>query len=154
MEPRDFKGYDHQEQFERAQGLGHGMGGYAGGRAPEEAWGSLGGGYGEQTSLQSGPRSWNVRTATGDPRTRRGPKNYKRSDERIREDVCERLADHEDIDATEIEVRVEGGEVYLSGSVDTRREKHLAEDVAATVMGVTDVTNGLRVARGPSQGGS
>lgn len=77
----------------------------------------------------------------------RGPKNYKRSDERIQEDVNERLTRHPDIDASDIEVSVSDGVVTLSGTVDNRRAKHLAEDVAESVSGVKDVNNQIRVNR-------
>ena len=75
----------------------------------------------------------------------RGPKNWRPSDERVAESVNEMLADHDDVDATEIEVKVENGEVTLSGSVNTRREKRLAEDAVASMRGVRDVHNQLRV---------
>lgn len=75
----------------------------------------------------------------------RGPKNYARSDERIREDVSEHLADDEAIDAGDISVEVSGGVVTLSGSVDTRRLKHRAEDIADCCSGVKDVQNRLTV---------
>lgn len=75
----------------------------------------------------------------------RGPKNYQRSDERIREMVCERLEDHHEIDASEIEVTVANGDVTLAGSVDDRHTKRLAEDVAESVPGVKNVANTLRV---------
>ena len=77
----------------------------------------------------------------------RGPKNYQRSDERIREDVCERLAEDHDVDATDIEVTVSGGVVVLTGSVGERQAKRIAEDLAESVRGVRDVENNLRVAR-------
>jgi hypothetical protein len=76
----------------------------------------------------------------------RGPKNYRRDDERIREDVCIRLTDHPEIDASEIEVRVDNGEVTLSGTVDSRPVKRMAEDAVCSVGGVRDVHNQLRVA--------
>jgi hypothetical protein len=76
----------------------------------------------------------------------RGPRNYRRSDERIREDVCNRLTEAGHVDAGDIGVRVENGEVTLEGTVDSRREKRLAEDLAAEVRGVRDVENRLRVA--------
>src|SRR5579884_2129826 len=41
----------------------------------------------------------------------RGPRNYKRSDERIQEDVNEQLTLHPGIDATDIEVSVHEGDV-------------------------------------------
>jgi hypothetical protein len=82
----------------------------------------------------------------------RGPKGYKRSDERIREDVNERLTDHPELDASEIEVSVEDGIVTLSGTVDDRRDKRLAEDIAESVSGVQDVTNNIRVSQNAQQG--
>ncbi|HXG66297.1 MAG TPA: BON domain-containing protein [Blastocatellia bacterium] len=82
------------------------------------------------------------------PYSGRGPRGYQRSDERIREDVNERLTRHGDIDATDIEVAVNNGEVTLSGTVDDRRTRRLAEDVAENVTGVTNVINRLRVGQG------
>jgi len=75
----------------------------------------------------------------------RGPKGYTRSDERIREDVSDKLMEHPDLDASEIEVRVAQGEVTLAGSVDSRWAKRLAEDIAESCTGVRDVMNQLRV---------
>jgi len=75
----------------------------------------------------------------------RGPKNYVRTDERIREDVCDRLSIDDDVDASEVEVRVQDGEVMLEGSVPTRSMKHRAEDLAEDASGVKDVHNHLRV---------
>lgn len=75
----------------------------------------------------------------------RGPKNYTRSDDRIAEDVSDRLSDAHDVDASDIEVTVQAGEVTLSGTVDDRRAKRRAEDVAEEVSGVRHVQNNLRV---------
>jgi hypothetical protein len=76
-----------------------------------------------------------------------GPKGYKRSDERIREDVCEALADHPDVDASEIEVRVRDGEVILTGTVESRWMKRQAEDAVEFVPGVRDVRVELTIPR-------
>jgi hypothetical protein len=76
----------------------------------------------------------------------RGPKGYVRSDERIWEEINDRLRDHGEIDATHVTVRVSGREVTLEGVVEDRRTKRLAEDVAESVRGVTDVHNRLRIA--------
>jgi osmotically-inducible protein OsmY len=81
------------------------------------------------------------------PHRGRGPKNYHRSDDRVREDVSERLSDDGNVDASDIEVSVEEGIVTLSGTVSTRREKRLAEDCCEGVPGVKDVSNQLRVHR-------
>lgn len=75
----------------------------------------------------------------------KGPKNWQRSDERIREEVCEALARHPEIDATDVEIRVQGGEVTLTGTVTERRAKRVAEDVVEDVFGVKDVTNQIKV---------
>ncbi|QFU18113.1 BON domain-containing protein [Microvirga thermotolerans] len=75
----------------------------------------------------------------------KGPRGYRRSDERIREDVSERLMDDALVDASEIEVSVRDREVTLSGTVRDRREKRRAEDLAESVSGVAHVQNNLRV---------
>jgi hypothetical protein len=75
----------------------------------------------------------------------RGPKGWQRPDERIREDINERLTEHPEIDASEIEVQVRAGEVTLTGTVDDRHAKRMAEDLAERVSGVKDVHNNIRV---------
>lgn len=81
------------------------------------------------------------------PHVGKGPKTYKRTDERIREEVSERLTRHGGIDASDVDVIVENGEVTLQGEVSSRTEKRLAEAIAETVFGVHDVHNRLK-ARG------
>jgi hypothetical protein len=75
----------------------------------------------------------------------RGPKNYRRSDDRIREEINDRLTDNDWLDASDVEVTVISGEAVLSGTVDSRYSKRLAEDIAESVTGVTNVQNNLRV---------
>ena len=77
--------------------------------------------------------------------TGRGPKGYIRSDERIKEDVSDRLEQHGEIDASEIEVQVSRGEVTLEGTVEDRRTKRMAEDIIETCPGVKQVHNRIRV---------
>jgi len=77
-----------------------------------------------------------------------GPKGYKRSDERIREDVSEALSWDPDVDASQIELEVRDGNVILSGSVSNRWMKRRAEDCADEVFGVNDVRNKLDVIKG------
>ncbi|MCZ7573161.1 MAG: BON domain-containing protein [Ardenticatenaceae bacterium] len=79
------------------------------------------------------------------PHTGRGPQSYRRSDERIREDVNDRLAQHGRIDASNITVSVNDGLVTLDGTVSSRWAKRRAEDVAESVSGVWDVQNNLRL---------
>lgn len=74
-----------------------------------------------------------------------GPRGYRRSDDRIKEDVCQCLTDDQHIDASDIEVTVNDREVVLSGTVQSRAEKRHAEDLIERLPGVRDVINGLRV---------
>jgi hypothetical protein len=83
-----------------------------------------------------------------------GPRGYTRTDERIREDVCEGLCDSDDIDAADITVAVGSGTVRLSGTVPNRAMKHRAEDVAESCSGVRDIENSIRVAGVDPIGGS
>ncbi|UQV19378.1 BON domain-containing protein [Brevundimonas albigilva] len=75
----------------------------------------------------------------------RGPRGYTRSDERIREDVSDRLSDDWRVDASDIEVTVAAGEVTLSGTVGSREDKRRAEDITDDCSGVKHVQNNLRV---------
>ncbi len=75
----------------------------------------------------------------------RGPRGYTRPDERIREDVNDGLTFDPSVDATEIVVIVDKGEVTLSGTVGSREERRRAEDVAENVSGVKHVQNNVRV---------
>ena len=75
----------------------------------------------------------------------KGPAGYTRSDARIEEDVCDRLTERGDIDASHVRIQVRGGEVTLEGDVHDRRTKRAAEDVAESVGGVRQVHNQLRI---------
>ncbi|HEU4589087.1 MAG TPA: BON domain-containing protein [Gemmatimonadales bacterium] len=69
------------------------------------------------------------------------------SDEQIWEDVHDQLMENPDIDATEVEVSVDDGEVTLTGRVDSREAKWLAEEIVRAIPGVADVRNKLKIAR-------
>jgi osmotically-inducible protein OsmY len=75
----------------------------------------------------------------------RGPRGYRRGDERIREDVCDRLTDDPRVDASDVDVQINNGEVTLSGSVRTRQEKRITEDLIENITGVREVNNNLKV---------
>lgn len=77
----------------------------------------------------------------------RGPKGYSRSDDRIREDVSDRLSDDRWVDASDIEVSVANCEVTLSGTVSSREARRRAEDCVESISGVQHVQNNLRVKR-------
>jgi len=75
----------------------------------------------------------------------RGPRNYRRADTRIEEDINDRLTASPALDASDIVVTVSDGEVTLDGYVETRQDKRRAEDLADDVMGVRHVQNNLRL---------
>lgn len=77
----------------------------------------------------------------------KGPKGYHRSPDRIREDVCEILFHHGDVDATDIEVHVLEGVVTLEGTVKSRFMKKAAEALLENVAGVEDIHNRLTISK-------
>jgi hypothetical protein len=100
--------------------------------------------YGNPWGSSENPRRYGRDWRKRGPYTGRGPRGYQRSDERIREEVCERLTEHGLIDARYIRVLVKDGEVTLQGTVQDWRTKRRAEDTAASVAAVSDVHNLLR----------
>jgi osmotically-inducible protein OsmY len=79
------------------------------------------------------------------PHQGKGPKGFRRDDNRIREEVNDALEQDSWVDASEIEVQVKDGIVTLTGTVDSRQTKRRAEDCVEDVRGVKDVTNNLQV---------
>jgi osmotically-inducible protein OsmY len=127
---------------------GYGSPGY--GSSGSEGWQTYGqpgaSGYGGMSRSPAYVYGYVVTTYTG-----RGPKGYKRSDERIQEEISDELTRHPEIDASEIEVQVQDGEVTLSGTVDDRKTKRLAEDIAEQCSGVQQVHNRVRVQKSSAQ---
>ena len=76
---------------------------------------------------------------------RRGPKGYVRSDERIKEDLSERLLRSHELDVSDVTVDVQDGKVTLTGTVPERFMKHRIEDLADACPGVRDIDNRMRV---------
>lgn len=116
------------------------------------------GGYGMDDSARGGEQNWSGSNwgsqpgwrseAPRGPRWRgRTPKGYVRSDERIKDDVCERLCHSSDIDVSEVSVEARNGTIVLEGSVPDRRMKHRIEDICEECIGVNDVDNRIRIAR-------
>ncbi len=112
---------------------------------PHYSYGDAGpasfGSFGEERSNQ---KDWGSQS-TSRSFHGKGPKGYKRSDERIKEDVCETLSRDHRIDASDIEVNVEDAMVTLSGNVDSREIKRAAEMIIENLSGVDDVKNDIRV---------
>lgn len=139
---RGYSSYPREDNQDREARYGRGDYGEHRGRGNEGWWDRM---TDEVSSWFGGDdRDENERES----RRGRGPRGYTRSDDRIKEDINDRLTDHYVIDASEIEVEVNGGEVVLSGTVDSRYEKRLAEDIAEAVSGVHNVENRIRINRG------
>jgi osmotically-inducible protein OsmY len=112
---------------------GQGPGGYGGGFSQGLAGR---GGYGQG----SGYTNYRPESQFG-----KGPKGYVRSDERLKEDISEKLLRDHAIDASDISVEAKNGAVTLTGSVDNRRLKHYVEDLVEDCTGVRDIDNRLTV---------
>jgi hypothetical protein len=146
-QPRDPYGEPYQRPEQRDAGYGrplYARSGFDDTYVPSPyGSGWTGAEYGRSQGRESGGWSSNIRGGYAGL----GPKGYTRPDARIREDVCDRLSWNDEVDATEIIVRVQNGEVTLEGRVETRHMKRLAEDIAENVFGVVDVHNTLRVTK-------
>lgn len=84
---------------------------------------------------------------TGPRRYPPGPKGYQRSDERLREDISERLMEARHIDSSDVTVEVTAAKVVLEGTVPERPMKHAIEDLVDACPGVQDIENRVRVRR-------
>jgi osmotically-inducible protein OsmY len=74
----------------------------------------------------------------------RGPRGWIRSDERILDELCERMV-RAGVDASELAVGVEDGVVSLEGDLGTREERRYVADLAERILGVTGVYADIRV---------
>lgn len=83
------------------------------------------------------------------PHWGKGPKGWRRSDERLREDACEAIAAQGYVDASDVDVRAESSTIVLSGTVSHRGDKRLLERLVERVLGVEDVRNEIRIRRAP-----
>lgn len=139
--------------YARTAGYGSAYGGAERGRY---GWGGEGYGRGEASQRGEGER-WGGAGYAGTGRELGrgafasageyrgvGPKGWRRSDDDIRNDVCSRLCDDPELDASDVDIRVENAEVVLTGTVPTRQGRRLAEELAESVSGVRHVQNDLR----------
>ena len=92
---------------------------------------------------------FNISGTIGGPREGgnigKGPKGYKRSDERIHEEVCEALYRNQIVDASNIEVKVDKGVVILSGTVASRYAKREVGNCIENLSGIVDIRNEIHL---------
>ena len=156
------RGHSHDEGvFLREQGFGHvpgqrWSGGYGGDRdrvlgqpAPPQRFaggrGFTGSDFGP--SYPASDMGMGAPHIDRGPHYGKGPKGYKRSSERTREEVCEAIAHQGHIDASDVEVKVEDGVVTLTGTVPHRHDKRGLEHLVERCRGVDYVHNELRLKR-------
>lgn len=78
-------------------------------------------------------------------------KIYHQSDTKIKEDVCDILAQTPHVDCSGIKVSVKDGVVTLRGEVDELAAKKLAHETLDYVLGVHGVRNELTVHKRPQK---
>jgi hypothetical protein len=113
--------------------------------------------YGSNWSNQSGTygdNSGSYGSASRGQYAGKGPKGWRRSDDRVKEDVCEYLERSAMIDASDVDITVAEGVVTLTGTVPDRQMKRMCEDEIEHLPGVKDVNNQLRVNRESSSSDS
>lgn len=93
------------------------------------------------------PHGYQIISAKDRRPKRRGPKNYRRSDHRILEDIYEQLLPYEHLDTSDVSIDVHDGQVTLTGTVPERRMKYFIEDVLHVIRDVREVDNNIKVQR-------
>jgi osmotically-inducible protein OsmY len=116
--------------------------------------GATSGARGQEGFGNPGEQTWGEeqyeaerREEQGRRQIERGPRGRRRSDESLAQEIREILTNDPELNATDIEVEVEGGAVTLSGAVDEPDAKLLAEELVESLPGVREVHNRLRVER-------
>jgi CBS domain-containing protein len=146
---------------DRSEYGGYGSSGI--GYASQESWDDQrrGSGRGSRTEAPYGSGDWgnqgygvpphlligSGREGEREGSRNRGPKGWQRSDDRIHEDVCERMMGESGVDPSDVTVRVAQGVVTLTGTVPNRQMKYRIEELADRCPGVKDVENQVRVNR-------
>lgn len=91
------------------------------------------------SNRQEVPGNWSTIGRSGGTEAEHVP------DERIRQDVCDRLMQFGPVDCVGIDVDVVDGVVVLRGDVTASEISQRVEEVVRSVLGVQSIQNGLRV---------
>lgn len=106
-----------------------------------------GGRYGQGPFAQGGAFAGTLPTRESRGFQGVGPKGYTRSDERLKEEISERLSDDPLIDASDVSIECSNGKITLRGQVDERWMKYRIEDLVDRTSGVKDIDNRLTVSQ-------
>ena len=79
------------------------------------------------------------------PHSGKGPKGYTRTDDKLKDEINEKLYHDSHVDASDVDVTVENGEATLTGTVENKMAKRRIEDIVESIAGVRDVENRLKV---------
>lgn len=82
---------------------------------------------------------------TPGPLAGKDPKAFTRPDVAIQAQISDRLALSDQLNANDIDVKVENHKVTLDGTVDSEQQRRLAAEIANSVSGVETVQNNLAV---------
>ncbi len=76
-----------------------------------------------------------------------GPKGYKRSDQKLKDEASLLLNQDPILDSSNINIEVFNNVIYLRGFVDSRKDKKRAELLIEDIFGIEDIQNQLKIMR-------
>lgn len=157
---RDFGGGGRNQGFDGSWGQGYGgstgasdyrnadggdaYGGGVTGADYEQSFGGRGDDMGGDNTWLRGERR-DARDDADGPFGGRGPQGWRRTDARLREQVCEALSEDAALDASGLEVEAADGVVILRGDVPSDTDRRHAEQLARRTPGVREVKAELEV---------
>lgn len=115
------------------------------GEEPDPDWDPAGPAHQPRSHVAANARARLARLPKRAPKYPPGPKGYQRSDQRMREDICDELMRTRHVDSSEVTVEVAAAKAILEGTVPERWMKHAIEDLADHCPGVQDVENRICV---------
>lgn len=76
-----------------------------------------------------------------------GPKGYRRSDQKLKDEARLLLNQDPILDSSNINIEVFNNVIYLRGFVDSRKDKKRAELLIEDIFGIEDIQNQLKIMR-------
>lgn len=76
-----------------------------------------------------------------------GPKGYRRSDQKLKDEARLLLNQDPILDSSNINIEVFNNVIFLRGFVDSRKDKKRAEFLIEDIFGIEDIQNQLKIMR-------